>query len=624
MNQPHPTAMARITQECVARIKDSADIVELLGKYLQLRRAGNSWKACCPFHSEKTPSFHVNPARQSFHCFGCGVGGDALKFIMMFENLDYPTALRRLADMNGIPVIEEEENPEMARQRRMRARVVEANTLATEYYHRKLCRDAAAAHVRDYLKRRGFGIEIARAWQLGWAPPDFRELAHLAGSRNMDDRLLAEAYLLGRGQRGLYPVFRDRLMFPIHNVRGEVVGFSGRIIQEGQDPRKYVNTADTAAFHKGELLFGLYKATGPIGKAGMCVVVCEGQLDVIACHEKADIRNAVAGLGTAFTDEHARILRKYAKKAILCYDGDNAGIKASEKTFRKLAAAGLEVYHASLPPGEDPDSLIGHSGPEALRQAIDTARPYLEVRVGQELAMIQGDANARAALIPRMADLAAEITDRNRRDVAVADLATRLNTGLEALRETVEGIIRTRKDSPQPAAAPAWEPGEEEAFDAAADEAAQEAPVRVIPITLHHAIRDTIFLAAVNAEAQAMLLERIEELQEPIRWLAGGIVLQSFMESLPAPGNDAAWQAFTAKLPPEQAAALRDMQHHPIDIPDVSGTVESTCSNAALAALRAHVDQLRSRVNTPGISWQDAAPLMQEMNELQKLINAAE
>ena len=406
--------MARITQECVARIKDSADIVELLSKYLQLRRAGNSWKACCPFHSEKTPSFHVNSARQTFHCFGCGVGGDALKFIMMFENLDYPTALRRLADMNGIPVIEEEENPEMARLRRLRSRVVEANTLATEYYHRKLCRDAAAAHVREYLKQRGFGIEIARAWQLGWAPPDFREFDQLARSRSMDDRLLAEAYLLGRGQRGLYPVFRDRLMFPIHNVRGEVVGFSGRVIRADQDPRKYVNTADTAAFHKGELLFGLYKATGPIGKAGMCVVVCEGQLDVIACHEKADIRNAVAGLGTAFTDEHAMILRKYAKKAILCYDGDNAGIKASEKTFRKLAAAGLEVYHASLPPGEDPDSLIGSKGPEALREAIDTARPYLEVRVGQELALIQGDANARAALIPRMADLAAEITDRSR------------------------------------------------------------------------------------------------------------------------------------------------------------------------------------------------------------------
>lgn len=614
--------MARITQECVARIKDSADIVELLSKYLQLRRAGNSWKACCPFHSEKTPSFHVNPARQTFHCFGCGVGGDALKFIMMFENLDYPTALRRLADMNGIPVIEEEENPEMARLRRLRSRVVEANTLATEYYHRKLCRDAAAAHVREYLKQRGFGIEIARAWQLGWAPPDFREFDQLARSRSMDDRLLAEAYLLGRGQRGLYPVFRDRLMFPIHNVRGEVVGFSGRVIRADQDPRKYVNTADTAAFHKGELLFGLYKATGPIGKAGMCVVVCEGQLDVIACHEKADIRNAVAGLGTAFTDEHAMILRKYAKKAILCYDGDNAGIKASEKTFRKLAAAGLEVYHASLPPGEDPDSLIGSKGPEALREAIDTARPYLEVRVGQELALIKGDANARAALIPRMADLAAEITDRNRRDVAVADLATRLNTGLEALRESVEGIIRSRKESPQTTAAePRWEPGEEEEF---ADAPMQEAPRRIIPITLHNAIRDTIFLAAVNAEAQALLLERIEELQEPIRWLSGGVVLQRFMENLPVPGNEEAWQAFIAKLPPEQAAALRSMEHHPIDIHDVPGTVESTCSNAALAAIKAHVDQLRSQVNTPGISWQDAAPLMEEMTELQKLINAAE
>ncbi len=614
--------MARITQECVARIKDSADIVELLGKYLQLRRAGNSWKACCPFHSEKTPSFHVNPARQTFHCFGCGVGGDALKFIMMFENLDYPTALRRLADMNGIPVIEEEENPEMARQRRMRARVVEANTLATEYYHRKLCRDAGAAHVREYLRQRGFGIEIARAWQLGWAPPDFREFDQLARSHNMDDRLLTEAYLLGRGQRGLYPVFRDRLMFPIHNVRGEVVGFSGRVIRADQDPRKYVNTADTAAFHKGELLFGLYKATGAIGKAGMCVVVCEGQLDVIACHEKADIRNAVAGLGTAFTDEHARILRKYAKKAILCYDGDNAGIKASEKTFRKLAAAGLEVYHASLPPGEDPDSLIGSKGPEALREAIDSARPYLEVRVGQELALIQGDANARAALIPRMADLAAEITDRNRRDVAVADMATRLNTGLESLRESVDAIIRARKDAPQPPPAePDWKPGEEECFS---ESPAQEQTARIIPLTLHRAIYDTLFLAAVNAQAQGMLLERIEELQEPIRWLSGGVVLQRFMESLPPPGDEEAWQAFLAKLPPEQAAALQHMEHKPIDIPDVAHTVESTCSNAALAAIKANVDLLRSRVNTPGISWQEAAALMQEMNELQKLLNSAE
>ena len=203
--------------------------------------------------------------------------------------------------------------------------------------------------------------------------------------------------------------------------------------------------------------------------------------------------------------------------------------------------------------------------------------------------MIQGDANARAALIPRMADLAAEITDRNRRDVAVADLATRLNTGLEALRETVEGIIRTRKESPQTTPTePQWEPGEEEEFPG--NEPMQEAPRRVIPITLHNVIRDILFLAASNSEAQAQLLERIEELQEPIRWLSGGVVLQRFMESLPAPGNEEAWQGFISQLPPEQSAALRHLEHTPVELPDISSVVDSTCANAALAALKAHVD----------------------------------
>lgn len=621
--------MARITEECVARIKDAADVVDLVGRFVQLRRAGNSWKACCPFHAEKTPSFHVNPARQTFHCFGCGVGGDAVKFVMMFENLDYPTALRRVADMYGVAVIEEEENPEAARMRRIRSRVVEANTLAADYFHKKLCRDRAADHVRAYLKKREFGIEIAKAWQLGWAPADFRELGQLAASRGIDERVLADAYLLGRGQRGLYPVFRDRLMFPICNVRGEVVGFSGRIMEEGQDPRKYVNTAETAAFRKGELLFGLYKATGPIAKAGMCVVVCEGQLDVIACHEKAYIRNAVAGLGTAFTDDHAKILRKYAKKAILCYDGDNAGIKASEKTFRKLAAAGLEVYHAALPAGEDPDSLIRTQGAEALREAIASARPYLEVRVELEKALVKDDVNARAALIPRMADLAAEIADPNRRDVSVVDLATRLNTGLDELRASVNDIIRARKDAP-PAfdqrrpAAPIGPAG----YDAYPEEeygdyAEPEQPARpVVPIRLHPAIRGLISFAATNRDAQHLLTERIEELQEPIRALSGGVILQRLMEQLPEPGNSESWQQFLAALPPEQSAALRDMSNEAVPLDNVAVYVEQACSRAARDTVKATIDNLKSRIRSGNISSAEAMALMQECTELQKMLDA--
>lgn len=614
--------MPRITQECAARIKDSADIVELIGRYLQLRRAGNAWKACCPFHNEKTPSFSVNPARQSFHCFGCGVGGDAIKFLMMFENIDYPTALRRVADMNGIPVIEEEDNPEVARRRRLRMRVIEANRLATDYFHTMLCRSKDAAHVRAYLQRRQFGIEIAKAWELGWAPPDFTAFRRLAADNHMDSRLLTEAYLIGSNSRGSYPVFRDRLMFPIHNVRGEVVGFSGRIMEEGQDPRKYVNTGDTVAFRKGELLFGLYKATGPIGKAGMCVVICEGQLDVIACHEKADIRNAVAGLGTAFTDEHAKMLRKYAKKAILCYDGDNAGIKASEKTFRKLAQAGMEVYQASLPVGEDPDSLIRTQGAEALRQVIEDARPYLEVRVGQELALIQGDSNARAAVIPRMADLAAEIADSTRRDVAVVDLATRLNTGLEELRSTVNDILRARKDAPT--AAPN-EPDDEEVFypEEEAMATGGEMPLpHLPPIRLHPCIRGLIAMAVSDACVQQILIERIEDVHECIQALSGGIVLQRLLEQLPQAGNAEAWEGFVASLPREQAAALRDIRPEPVEVPQVEEQIALALERASREAVSARIDALMAKLHGGNLSPEETVRTMQEVTDLRKLFKS--
>ena len=614
--------MPRIVQECVERIKSSIDIVDLVGRYVQLRRAGNSWKACCPFHNEKTPSFHVNPARQTFKCFGCGVGGDGVKFLMQFENLDYPTALRRIADINGIPVIEEEENPEAARQRQLRSRIIQLNTLAADYFHRKLCRDQAAAHVREYLKQREFNIDIAKAWELGWAPPDFRELADIAASRGMNTRLQTDAYLLGSSSRGPYPVFRDRLMFPIRNVRGEVVGFSGRVMQADQDPRKYVNTAETAAFRKGELLFGLHKATGPIGKAGMCVVVCEGQLDVIACHEKADIRNAVAGLGTAFTDEHAKMLHKYAKKAILCYDGDNAGIKASEKTFRKLAQVGMEVYQAPLPPGEDPDSLIKHSGPDALRAAIDAAKPYLELRARLELAAVR-DTNDRAALIPRMADLAAEIADPNRRDVAVVDLATRLNTGLDSFRTTVNDIIRSRKeDTRRDFGAHDDTPYPDYEEDAPYEQAADAPPRRVVPIRIHPSILHIITLAAGHKALQNLFVERIEDLQEPIKNLPGGQILQRLMETLPEPGNDEQWRQFTASLTPEQAAGLKNISNAPLDVgDDLQGYVNSSCERAARDTIKAELDSLGTRDRDPALTPAEHKEIGDRIQELRKLLN---
>ena len=613
--------MARITQECEARIKESADIVELLGKYIELRRAGTAWKACCPFHAEKTPSFSVNPSRQSFHCFGCGVGGDAVKFLMMFENLSYPDALRRLADTHGIPVIEEEENPEMTRQRRLRSRVIEVNQQASDYYHRLLCRDPRAAHVRDYLKRRQINLEMARAWQLGWAPESFQDFAKLARSQNIQDELLADAYLLGRSQSGLYPVFRDRLMFPIHNLRGEVVGFSGRVMQDDKDPRKYVNTADTVAFHKGELLFGLHKATGPIGKSSMTVVVCEGQIDVIACHEKADIRNAVAGLGTAFTDEHAQMLRKYAKRAILCYDGDRAGIKASEKTYRKLIAAGLEVYQAALPDGEDPDSLICAQGPQALRDAIENACPYLELRCSQEQETLMREPASRANFIDIMAELAAEIPDATRRDISIADLATRLNTGLENLREQVAHLLRQRKSSPRPSrfAAPDRRFGPDEAeYDMGEDSYAP-----VVPVQLHSTIRGLITLAAGNLEAQQALVDRIEELQSPIQNLAGGMILQRLLEQLPRPHNREDWASFCQCLSPAQAAAIKGIDIAPAALEDPLLHVDQVAARAARDSLQLDIDALRSRILNPRLGAEEKIKILGQITDIQRMLNDA-
>ncbi len=605
--------MSRITAECEARIKQSVDIVDLLGRYIEVRRAGTAWKACCPFHQEKTPSFHINPARQSYHCFGCGVGGDGIKFLMEFENLSYPDALRRLADLSGIPIIEEEENPEVARRRKQRQRVVQLNNLAADYYHRLLCRSPEAAHVREYLKKRQINIEMARAWKLGWAPRGFDDFARYAASQNFNQQQMADAYLLGKGDRGYYPVFRDRLMFPIMNVRGEVVGFSGRVMNEDGDPRKYVNTAETAAFRKSELLFGLNKATSAIGKRDMTVLLCEGQIDVIACHEKADLRHAVAALGTAFTDEHAAMLRKYAKRAVLCYDGDNAGINAAEKTYRRLAAAGIEVFQACLPLGEDPDSLIENKGAQQLSDLVAQARPYLESRCAQELPRIGSDASAKAQFIAQLIELVADITDETRRDIAIVDIATRTHTGIEMLRERVADILQARKKQPQSSRRQSNE------AEFSPESIAMSAPV-VQAVKMHPSIRGLLQLAILDVTTQRMLVERIEDLHEVMQELEGGQLLLRFFEVLPSPGDEKEWQAYIAMLRPEEAAALDGLDRTVIEIENPVDHCALACEKAARTLILRKIDTLKAQLYNPDLSTQLQQEYLSEIAELRLML----
>lgn len=386
-------------------------------------------------------------------------------------------------------------------------------------------------------------------------------------------------------------------MFPIQDLRGAVVGFSGRVLQGSTDPRKYVNTAETVTFRKGELLFGLYKATKPIATAGMRVVICEGQLDVIACHEKAEVRNAVAGLGTAFTDEHAHILRKYAKTAVLCYDGDNAGIKACEKTYRKLAAVGLEVLQAVLPEGEDPDSLIKSQGPEALREAIDSARPYLEVRAHRELALAGDNASAKSAAVSRMADLAADIASAAVRDIAVTDLATRMHVGLETFRNTVNEILRARRNTPQTSAPSTVQEDEAEA-DALDDAISRDMPP-AIPTRLPHSVSNIISYALGSRLFLDSMVDRIEDILTATQSLPGGDILMKLMQFLPYPGDEETMQELQRHLSPEDALALRNVTPQVLPEDVVLKSLEDCISAVSMESLRTRVDNLRSQAAMP-------------------------
>lgn len=610
--------MGRITEESIRRIKDASDIVEVINRYVPLRRAGSAWKACCPFHPEKTPSFSVNPTRQSFKCFGCGEGGDVVKFVMMFENIDYPTALRKLADLSGVVVVEEQESPELQKIRKQRERIIETNRIASAWFNRMLRTSPEANHVREYLKSRDFGIETVKNWNLGWAPEDASLFRQEANARHLSSQALQEAFLTARSAGGReYAVFRDRLMFPIVNLRGETVGFSGRIIRPDQDPRKYVNTAETPAFRKGELLFGLHKATRAISAANYTALLCEGQLDVIACHEKADLRCAVAALGTAFTEDHARLLKKYAARTVLCFDGDNAGIKASEKAYRKLAAVGMQVFQAVLPTGEDPDSLIRNQGADALRERVENARPYLEVRAEQERRLAADDQNARAAMIPKLIDLAAEIKDPNQRDVAVADLASRLNKGLEEMRQaTAQAVLRKKQTPPHRTETEETLPpldSEPQAFTTPPVE-------NIVPISVHRSVLVICRLFTCNSECQSLIIDRIEELQPAIQTLSGGIILQKLMEAMPTPGDEEAWQQFLDALPPEQAAGLYEIKPILYELDAPEHYVQEACDNIARATLQHQLDALKARMADPSLSDEIRLSLMQESMEIRNLL----
>lgn len=357
-----------------------SDIVDVVNRYVPLKKAGSNYVGLCPFHNEKTPSFSVSQDKQFFHCFGCGEGGNVLSFIMKIENLPFPEAVHKLASITGMTVPEDDSGSD--RERRERERILAANKDAARWFREQMLAPGGQV-AREYLGRRGLTAKYINAFGLGYAPDSWDDFIKAMKEKGYTEKELEAARLAGRSKRGtLYAFFRDRLMFPIFDVSGNVIAFSGRVLQGDGGGRKYMNSPDTPVYNKSRTLFGLNLAKK--SKAG-CLMLVEGNMDVISLHQ-AGFDFAVATCGTALTPDQAKLMTRYTKRIILCYDSDSAGQRAAQKGIDILNAAGLQVQVLKVPGSKDPDEFIRENGPEAFQLLLDKPQTDSEYR----LAVLRG------------------------------------------------------------------------------------------------------------------------------------------------------------------------------------------------------------------------------------------
>ncbi len=395
-----------IPNEVVDKIRDSTDIVSLVSQYVTLKKAGANYKGLCPFHQEKTPSFTVHPGKQIFHCFGCGQGGNAFSFLMKKENMTFLDAVRRLAERAGIALPEEgEDSQEAARQARQREEILQVLELAAAWFGRHLKEGGEAEAARAYVKRRLLQPGTVERFRLGFAPASGQALQKAAQARGFGPELLLKAGLLTKNERGdVYGRFRDRLIFPIENAAGKIVGFGGRLLGEGEP--KYLNSSESPVFSKGNLLYALPQAREAIGRRGQALLV-EGYMDALACHQ-AGFSFAVATLGTAAGEGHARALKRYTDELLLLFDSDRAGLAAAHRASLAFLGAGFSVKVVVLEGAKDPDEFLKARGPKEFGEALDKAveAPVFFIRAA--LAQEGLDARAPAAIQRQVAALPAK------------------------------------------------------------------------------------------------------------------------------------------------------------------------------------------------------------------------
>ncbi len=523
----------------IEQVRTASDIIEVIGAYFPLKRAGASFVAVCPFHREKSPSFHVSSSRQAFHCFGCHKGGDVFRFVQDYESVTFVEAVQRLAQRASIP-LQYEGGVGPDRNQHVKETLREIHEQITRRWQIALSSEAQGQIARDYLAQRGVTEEAIKLFRLGYAPEAWDDTVNWCKSKDFDLEMALQAGLILKKEETdrYYDRFRGRLMFPICDEQGRVIAFSGRILQGDEKTAKYVNSPETPIFTKGKVFYGLDKTKRPILDAGF-VVICEGQLDLIACY-MGGVRNIVAPQGTAFTPDHARMLKRYAEEVVLCFDSDNAGQNAAVRILDSLLGAGLAIRVAVVPAPHDPDSFIKEFGGEAFDRLVRSAGGFFDFYLDR--LSVQNDVNSdkgRLAVLRDMGMAVNKTANSVMIDKYVQKTALRLGVSAEAVRQE----FRKLKATPERVSS-------EQSL--AEDEEEAEAEVRrvVKPSSQEQWLLKLVMSSEEVLPQAATLLD--------LNWIQNGLVRQ-ILQSRLTPGEDGHYPSVAAlmgSLPDEESRRL--------------------------------------------------------------------
>ena len=554
-----------ISPQTVDRIKEAARIEEVVGEFVQLKKRGANMIGLCPFHQEKTPSFSVNPARNIYKCFGCGRGGDSIDFLKEHEHLTYPESLRWLAERYQIEIEEEEVSPEQKEARDRRESLYIVTAFAAEWYAEQLLKSDEGRSVGlAYYKERGFRENTIEEFGMGWCPSGSEAFTKAAIAAGYKEEFLIELGLTKTREGRRWDFFRERVIFPIHNLSGKVIGFGARTLKSGKKIPKYVNSPESEIYNKSRVLYGIYQAKRSIIEQERAYLV-EGYTDVISLHQ-AGIKNVVASSGTALTPDQVRLISRYTNEITILYDGDSAGIKAAMRGTEIILEQGMNVRMVLLPEGEDPDSLVKSMGSEAVKAYLEeNSQDFVLFKAGLLLEESQGDPIKKAALVKDIVSTISKVQDTLTRSLYVKETARIMDLPEQIL---IQEVNKSRRDTfkkdprrnptgdiiPLPEAPPALQP---EPQGKASTESWQErALIRLLFDMEDREIEDR--------PAAQYILEQVAEieLKHPIY----SRILQQYREGLKTGELPVAQDLLTPTIDPAIKEAIIDMVSSPYTI----------------------------------------------------------